>query len=195
MDYKKYQNSRNAAWEMLIDQQVCELPVRISKLCRNIGIEVRTYTANELDGDGKCLISDGKPIILVNNDCTLQRQRFTAAHELGHIVHKHVGTRALVNREPSPEDPPEEHEANVFASRLLAPAIVLRDLNVQSAEDIARLCNISRQASEFRWERLKLLYEREKQFMLERGYSCFGLHPLERQVREQFGEYIKRNKL
>ncbi len=195
MDYKKYQNSRNAAWEMLIDQHVCELPVRVSKLCKNMGIDVRVYNPDELDGDGKCIIANGIPTILVNSECPLQRQRFTTAHELGHLVHKHVGTRKLVNREPSPSDSPEEHEANVFAARLLAPAIVLRDLNVRSAEDIAKFCNISRQASEFRWERLKLLYERERQFIRERGYSCFGLHPLENQVRTQFDKYIKRNRL
>lgn len=195
MFYKKYQNSRNSAWEILIDQKVGELPVKVSKLCKNMGIDVILLPTEQLGGDGKCIAIDGRPTILVNSDCSIQRQRFTAAHELGHIVLGHIGKYTLVNREPAPEDNPVEHEANVFASRLLAPAIVLRDLNVQCAEDIVRVCNISYQAAVFRMERLTLLYEREKQFLKERGYSCFGLHPLERKLREQFEEYIKQNRL
>lgn len=195
MDYKKYQNSRNAAWEMLIDQQVCELPIRVSKLCKNMGIDVQVYNSDELDGDGKSIFVDDYPKILVNSNSSLQRQRFTAAHELGHIILGHVGKYQLVNREPSENDNHIEHEANVFATRLLAPAIVLRDLNVQSAEDIAHVCNISLRSADFRWERLKLLYERERQFIRERGYSCFGLHPLEREVQSRFAAYIRRNKL
>ncbi len=195
MNYKKYQNSRNAAWKILIDQKVREFPVRVSRICRNMGIEVCLYTPQEGDSDGKSIIIDRRPIILVSDRCSVQRQRFTVAHELGHIVLGHIGKYELVNREPSSEDSPVEHEANVFASRLLAPAIVLRELNIQCAEDIASLCDISYQASEFRWERLKLLYEREQRFLSERGYSCFEINPLEREVKQQFSDYIKKNRL
>ena len=190
MDYTKYQHSRNAAWQILLDQNVTELPVRISKLCGNMGIEIRRFIPAEGQIDGHTLIIDGVPRILVSKACSPQRARFTAAHELGHLLHGDVGRWELVNREPSPDDDPLEQQANVFASRLLAPAIVLRDLGVTSAEEIARICDISKQAAEFRFVRLQLLYEREKQFLRERGYSCFGLHPLEREVQRQFAEYV-----
>lgn len=189
MDYTKYQHSRDAAWQILLDQHVTELPVRISKLCENMEIDVRLADLSGGDSDGYTVIVDCHPVIVVNDQCTVARQRFTAAHELGHIVLGHVGKYTLVNREPSPDDDPIEQQANVFAARLLAPAIVLRELGVTSAEEIARICDISRQASEFRWARLRLLYEREQTFLRERGYSCFGLHPLEREVQQQFAAF------
>ena len=195
MDYTKYQHSRDAVWQILLDQHVTELPVRISKLCGNMGVEIRRFIPAEGQSDGHSLIIDGRPRILVSGTCSPQRARFTAAHELGHIINGDVGQWGLVNREPSPDDDPLEQQANVFAARLLAPAIVLRDLGVRSVEDIARICDISRQASEFRWTRLQLLYEREQQFLRERGYSCFGLNPLEREVQRQFAEYVKQHRL
>lgn len=195
MEYKQYQKSRNAAWQILIDMKVDALPVRISEICKKMGIDVRLYTSTEEGNDGKSIVVDGRPVILVNDACNIQRQRFTAAHELGHIIAGDVGKYQLVNREPSANDNPIEQAANVFASRLLAPAIVLRDLNVHSAEDIERICNISHQAAEFRWERLQKLYDREREFLSARGRSCFGMHPLERQVQAQFADYIKENRL
>lgn len=78
----------------------------------------------------------------------------------------------LVCREPAPGDNPIEQTANVFASRLLAPACVLWGCGVQSAEDIAQLCDISRAAAEFRWSRMQELYRRQR----------FLTSPLERLV-------------
>lgn len=195
MDYQKYKSSRNAAWQILVDNQVSKLPVRVSKLCKDLGIDIYLYTPTEQDSDGKSIIIDGRPAILVSELCSVQRQRFTAAHELGHIILGHIGKYTLVNGEPTSEDNPIEQQANVFAARLLAPSIVLKELNVQSAEQIARICNISSQAAEFRWQRLQLLYKREEEHFKKYGRSCFGLHPLERQVLKQFANYIQKKKL
>lgn len=195
MDYQKYKSSRNAAWQILVDNQVNGLPVRVSKLCKDLGIDIYLYTPTEQDSDGKSIIIDDRPAILVSELCSVQRQRFTTAHELGHIILGHIGKYTLVNREPTSEDNLIEQQANVFAARLLAPAIVLKELNVQNAEQIAQICNISNQAAEFRWQRLQLLYKREEEHIKKYGRSCFGLHPLERQVLQQFADYIQKNKL
>lgn len=88
-------------------------------------------------------------------------------------------------REPDPGDNPIEQAANVFASRLLAPACVLWGCGVQSAEDIERLCDISRAAAEFRWTRMQELYRRQR----------FLTSPLERLVYAQFEDYIKGHRL
>ena len=123
--------------------------------------------------------------MFVRAGCYPPRQRFTAAHELGHILAGHVGKYTLVNREPSPQDNPIEQAANVFASRLLAPACVLWGCGVQTAEEIQQLCQISRQAAAYRMERLRVLYARQR----------FLTSPLERAVYEQFREYIKTHRM
>lgn len=183
MDYKKYMLARDMAWKVLLEENVRALPVSTSGLCRAMGIRVKLYEGRE-DSDGESVILGGEPLILVNRNKPVPRQRFTAAHELGHILLGHVGKGQLVNREPSPTDNPMEREANVFASRLLAPACVLWGCGVRSAEDIMALCDISRQAAEFRWQRLQTLYEREK----------FLTSPLEQRVFEQFRDYIAGHK-
>ncbi len=71
-------------------------------------------------------------------------QRFTLAHELGHLE-LHGDTEALVDMEPSDGEPdkPEEREANVFAAQLLAPLkaveATLRSYGVEPAQVSDRL--------------------------------------------------------
>lgn len=184
MDYKKYQNARDMSWEILLMENVRTLPVSVSALCKSMGIAMKYYDGTD-ESDGESMMMNGRPLILVSKNKPVPRQRFTAAHELGHILLDHIGCGQLVNREPSAYDNPLEHEANVFASRLLAPACVLWGCGVRSEQDIMDLCNISRQAAEFRWRRLQLLLIRGK----------FLTSPLERRVYEQFADYIASHKL
>jgi len=149
-----------------------------------MGIAVKYYEGAD-ESDGQSMMLEGKPLILVSRNKPVPRQRFTAAHELGHILLGHVGRGGLVNREPSLADNPLEREANVFASRLLAPACVLWGCGVQSENDIMELCGISRQAAAFRWQRVQLLLARDR----------FLSSPLERQVYEQFKDYIASHRL
>lgn len=183
MNYRKYQNARDLAWRVLLQEKVTALPVDIVALCRKMGIRVQYYKPTD-GNDGYCTIFLGRPRIFVSGECSPERQRFTIAHELGHILLGHVGRAELVNREPSGTDNPIEHDANVFASRLLAPACVLWALDARTPEQIAALCRISLQAATFRAERMELLYARNK----------FLISSLERQVYEQFGAFIAEKK-
>lgn len=184
MNYKDYQNARDAVWKLLIDTKVNSLPIKITKLCSELGIQVKLYSPKDRN-DGMSLILDGHPVIFVAKNVAPARQRFTIAHELGHILLGHVGQYALVNREPALGDNPIEQAANVFASRLLAPACVLWGCGAKTPDDIMELCSISRQAAEFRAARMEILYRRNK----------FLSSPLERIVYEQFSEYIEAHKL
>ncbi len=184
MNYKDYQYSRDMAWRILLDLHVRELPVSTTEVCRQLGVAVKLYDPPD-DNDGCSLMVGGRPIILVRREMLPERQRFTTAHELGHILLGHVGEYRLVSREPHPTDNPIEQAANVFAARLLAPACVLWGCGVQSAADIQRLCRISRQAAQYRMERMQVLYERRR----------FLTSPMERAVYRQFEEYIKENRI
>lgn len=167
MDYRKYQQSRDAAWRILIDLKISALPVSLTKICKELNIQVKLFEPKD-DNDGISYIKDGQAFIFVSKNVSVQRQRFSAAHELGHLI---LGA--------------DEQEANVFASRLLAPACVLWGLGITESAQIARICDISMQAAEFRMERMRELYTRDK----------FLTSPLEREVFNQFKSYIDKHKI
>ena len=183
MTYKDYQNARNAVWRLLIDLQISELPINTVKICAELGIKLHYYEPTD-ESDGMSCYINGVPHIFVSYAVLPERRRFTVAHEIGHIILNHVGKFELVNRELSPTDNPVEQAANVFASRLLAPACVLWGCNVRTADQIQELCQISRTAAEYRVERMNKLYKRNR----------FLTSPLEQQVYSQFEAFIKRNK-
>lgn len=84
------------------------------------------------------------PVILYDDTPIAPEDPIHLAHELGHLVLRHVrpGQVTTVNREPSSTDDPRETEANVFAARLLAPACVLWALELHKPEEIAS-CAVS----------------------------------------------------
>lgn len=184
MNYNDYKISRNLSWEILIRENVTKLPVRVAQLCRQMGIHVKMYVPAD-ENDGYSTIIKNEAFIFVSSEKCVERQRFTAAHELGHILLGHTGKYVLTNREPAPTNNPIEQAANVFAARLLAPACVLWGCNAREPEEIMELCHISRAAAEYRAERMKLLHERER----------FLISPLERQLYQQFLPYINNHRL
>ena len=164
---------------------VCRLPIDPVEVARALGIKVVGYKAAaelfdvELCGlYSRCPLGfsfkeDGHCCIALNeNACGEQRRRFTAAHELAHCVLGHLNGRTVSKR--------QEHDAELFAAELLAPLVVLRGCKVGSAEEIARLCGVSRQAGEIGLARLA---ERER----------LGFRPTEDELRtaEIFKEFAE----
>ena len=184
MNYKDYQNARDAVWRLLIDLRISELPVNTVKVCAELGIKLHYYETTD-ESDGMSCYINGVPHVFVSSAVSPERRRFTIAHEIGHIILGHVGKFELINREPSPTDNPIERAANVFASRLLSPACVLWGCNVRTAGQIQELCQISRTAAEDRAERMNELYKRNR----------FLTSPLEQKVYSQFETFIKHNKI
>lgn len=204
--YSNYKKARDNAWRYLIRHKVKELPVDVFTLCRKDKITLVPYSdpdahsMMELIGitewmkktDGLAVRVEEMTIIFWDDSLPITRQRFTVAHELGHIVNGDLGpTPTKRNKEPSERDSPIETAANIFASRILSPVCVLWALKVNNPDTISEMCNVSPTAARWRYKRLSLLYEREKTFMEKYGKSCFLMSPLERQVFKQFKKYIK----
>lgn len=207
MNYQSYKASRDAAWDVLIKHKVNALPVKISRICKAERIVVSSYRKgaevikalgfeeSTRDNGGFAVMLGGRGYIFYDDTCSLQRQRFTVGHEYGHFVNGDVGEKPTNrNKEPSEEDNEVESGANIVASRILAPACVLWALDVHTAEEIARLCDISVDAAQWRMKRLELLYNREQEFLINKGRSCFLLSPKERIVYEQFLPFITKMK-
>lgn len=190
-NYDIYKYARDMAWQFLIDNQVSELPLKLSAICGNKGYRLFLDSKGaylQSNDRGATFLKDGQWQIVLNASDSVQVRRYTLAHELGHIFLRHplhdgkFGRSFGIQRTPKT---PEEYQAERFAIDILAPACVLWRLNLHTAEDIARICNISMQAANIRAERMELLYRRD----------MFLSHPLERQVFQQFGKFVENNQI
>lgn len=184
MNYGQYKNARNASWQCLIDYKVNSLPVKVSRIAKQADITLLRNSAVNLlseNESGTTLMQYDKLYIIYADEQSPQRCRFTIAHELGHIFLGHL-FKTDGNGFATTDD--AEHSANVFARDLLAPACVLHELHATNAAAIANLCNISLEAATYRAERMAELERR----------NAFYLHPLERQVKEQFADFINKKK-
>ena len=194
MNYHNYKTARDAAWNTLIRFRISSLPVRLSEICRcyrwvltdyidgSRSIDLLGLSELKKTTDGFCTMTKHHTYIFYDSSLPLARQRFTVAHEIGHLLLGHVGPgmATVENREPTGSEREEETMANQFAARLLAPACVLHEIGATTAEDIQRLCGISAQAARFRAGRMQELERRGKYYA----------SPLERQVIKQFESYI-----
>lgn len=193
--YELYKFARDKSWEVLLACNIHELPVKLSTVWKQYGCVVRSYQkskemiehigleAQSEQTDGFTVLRNGTYYIFYNDVLPHGRQRFTIAHELGHIICGHLkdGQCTRVNREPSGIDTPEEYQANIFASRLLAPACVLEETDNITPEQIMNLCDISMTAAKFRAERMDVLHRRQ----------AYYKSPLEKLVRQQFSAFIQ----
>lgn len=202
--YGMYRHARNAAWQALIDFNVTELPVSVSRIARQLSIPLIAYpnavhvlaSTNLLQharqASGLALCIGGKWVICYDPDTIASgRARFTVAHELGHILLGHTPTtcddrQLLLSRInagdifQSPREP-HEQEADQFAARLLAPSCVLHALGATTPEAISTLCGLSRQAATLRAKRVQLLRQR----------GAWMTSALERRVYTQFHCFVK----
>jgi Zn-dependent peptidase ImmA (M78 family) len=134
-----------------------------------MGVQVR-YSPFDDDLSGMIYIKDGIPIIGVNSLHHPHRQRFTIAHELGHLeLHREMITSKVhvdkdfpvLMRDPKSATGTEklEIEANQFAAELLMPEALIKqaleskpfDIDDDSPiEELAKKFRVSRQALEYR---------------------------------------------
>lgn len=190
-NYDIYKYARNMAWQFLIDNQVSELPLQLLTICRNNGYRLLLDSKGiylKEDDRGATFLKEGKWQIVLNVGDSIQARRYTLAHELGHIFLGHplrdgkFGRSFGIQRTPKT---PEEYQAERFAIDILAPSCVLYGLNLHTAEEISKVCNISMRSAEIRAERMKLLYQR----------NMFLSHPLEREVFRQFSKFMENKQI
>lgn len=95
---------------------------------RHFGVEVLGLPLG--DGPdtiaGMCTAAPALRAAVVNTDHWPTRQRFTLAHELGHILFGDPGDGAHVDAGPARTSDPVEVRANTFAAELLVPRVALQ---------------------------------------------------------------------
>ena len=131
---------RKKSRSLLAQLEIQKPPVPVAELARSCGARIVRVSGNEDDIDGFLYQEDDDVVIGINRDQAAVRQRFTVAHELGHLLlHEHsrvyvdrgfrVRLRSGLSSEGTDRD---EMEANRFAAELLMPIEFLQaDLEEQ----------------------------------------------------------------
>lgn len=164
---------RKIAEELLQSANVVRPPVPIERVAQLQGAEIRRVPY-EGKVSGVLFRDNGRTVIGVNSRHGENRQRFTIAHELGHLT-LHAGGRIFVDRDftvrrrddlSSQATDPDEIEANAFAAEILMPATMLeRDVDKTAVdyesddaiEDLAKRYQVSVQAMTIRLSTLGLI--------------------------------------
>lgn len=145
------------------------LPIPVQKIAKSLGAEIRFSPLDE-ELSGMIYIKGGTPIIGVNSLHHLNRQRFTIAHEIGHLeLHRHWLSGqvhvdrmfSVLMRDSNSASGTQiiEIEANKFAAELLMPQALLEQILFSKPFDIddepplaelAKKFGVSKQALEYR---------------------------------------------
>lgn len=115
---------QNLAREVRQHLGVNRLPPEFGDLTRMMEEQLRVDVAVEtLPGgvDGLSVVQEDFKLILISNAAPATRQRFTLAHELGHIF-ADAPQNPLVDQNVTFTGTPEEARANAFAAEFLVPS-------------------------------------------------------------------------
>ncbi len=131
MNHQTKSKIRRKALSLLEAQGISSAPVPVERIAKSLGANLR-FSPLDDELSGMVYVKDGTPIVGVNALHHPNRQRFTIAHELGHLqlhraeiskeIHVDKGFPMLMRNTVSAEGVNEmEIEANLFAAELLMP--------------------------------------------------------------------------
>ena len=164
------------AQKVLSDHEVLEPPIPVEEIATRLGAQL-SYEPFDGKGElsGVLFREKGRVVIGINSSHPTVRQRFSIAHEIGHLVmHQgsvYVDKTVRFNRDgkSSMAVDREEIQANQFAAELLMPEVLIaasvkkrlnKKPNISSALLIAELSGefkVSAQAMEFRLTNLGII--------------------------------------
>ena len=176
------QTGREAARALLKQHRVSRAPVDVEALATKLGAVI-SYAPYKEALSGVLVKEKTKTVIGVNSAHPKTRQRFTIAHELGHLALEHQGElfvdemvqtdRSVLRRDSRSSRAVDaaEIEANRFAAELLMPeplvleALVRRQTRAEMSQeeiiqDLAREFQVSAQAMEYRLTNLGIFMPR-----------------------------------
>ena len=147
------QLARDVLKALRIEEPPVSLPAVVEHLSktRNITIELLPYSLpDKVSGAHarKCQ----RHILTYNRDHHPRRQRFTIAHELGHLLLEHLDVQS--NQENLASRNPEETAANAFAAELLAPLEFLKKDFQKGVRDVKILASKYQVSEEMMWWRM-----------------------------------------
>lgn len=157
---KSARTSLDLAW----DEKLPVNPIEISKKLLVSGHKVKFSGNSDVGLSGEAYFDDEKDefCCIYNNSEVPYRQRFTQAHELGHVVLGHVNEGKKPKRDKDfrvNSDDPDEIAANQYAAELLMPEDYVREAvkHHHYISELAKLFNVSTAAMRYRLKNLGLL--------------------------------------
>ena len=153
---KNYLRVKKLAKDFIIRNKISILPVDVLQIAQQNNWLVIPYSRinqeiNKIYEDiiytdwGFTIYVNGRYFIFYDDSIKIASQRFTIAHEMGHIVLSHFESNYRQI----------EMEANMFAARVLMPLSILEICNIYSVEEIKMLCGVSYSAAKIRLEKLQ----------------------------------------
>lgn len=130
-------------------------PYPLQIACEKLRIGIAFAPLGNCDGCYLRNRHNGRVLILINRETVNQRvsfyrQRFSLAHEIGHVVMNHPPMAFLGNVVIGDRDPRHEIEANAFAAELLMPKKILAKRGFMTPREIKLFCKVSLEAAEIR---------------------------------------------
>ncbi|MBQ7037744.1 MAG: ImmA/IrrE family metallo-endopeptidase [Clostridia bacterium] len=177
-------NPKEIAQHVLLEHGISGLPFGVGDLSRALGITAKLTKPFEIQewGGGIAHLMNNEPYIFVDPSYCIEYQKFTAAHEIGHILLGHLGSWTDANGTQYANRKCNEAEANAFAEELTMPECVLMSCGITTVRQIKKLCRILPEDS-------KQVVERVRQ----RLKSGDPFTPTEQQLVRQFADYIQQH--
>jgi len=123
-------------------------PVPLLAVCEAHGIEV--FEAPFVEVDAAAVKQNGRYAIIIRSSAIVGRNRFSVAHEIGHVLCRHLEGVGML------ENPIAERVASVFATELTMPRLPLCRRRWTPPE-LAREYAVSLHAARIRCEELGCL--------------------------------------
>ncbi len=144
------------------------LPIDVESICEKDRIKIKHVDFTEIEEKVNLKISGAIQkkgnayIILVNEDDSDERARFTIAHELGHCYLHMEGDPRKIVASFRLDKSPREAAANKFAVELLMPKKLLEkeyeEMVIPVTESLAKKFKVSKQAMRARLDEFRLIY-------------------------------------
>lgn len=141
----------------------------LTQVLEDNGLFLINFDFNTERVDGMSILADGKfPIVFSNKRSLGDRQRFTLAYELGHLV-MHLQTNPSFTRDIS-------HEANEFAAEFLMPEKDIKGdfkdgVNLNVLADLKRKWKLSMQALLYRANDIGVITDNQKRYLINQFNS------------------------
>ncbi len=136
----------------------------LTQVLEDNGLFLINFDFNTDRVDGMSILANGKfPVVFSNKRSLGDRQRFTLAYELGHLV-MHLQTNPSFARDIS-------HEANEFAAEFLMPEKDIKGdfkdgVNINVLADLKRKWKVSMQALLYRANDIGVITDNQKRYLV-----------------------------